>query len=223
MSDFIHNLKKINLSSARLNESICNSNSSISNIKNSNNYIKGYKILNKESSFRAFLMGVLMLVATFISLYLALEERTWGKGILSFIVCWVISACVIDYGISPIISWIESMRPSVKFYKNLLVEIEHLEEKIRNSTASIQQKDYEFGVCVEQNVIPMVHQRGLISFKEVSQNILQNLVNEEFLKGLLQKEIGKGNLQKIKMTDGEDMYKSLINEPKIRKEYISFD
>ena len=69
----------------------------------------------------------------------------------------------------------------------------------------------------------MVHQRGLISFKEVSQNILQNLVNEEFLKGLLQKEIGKGNLQKIKMTDGEDMYKSLINEPKIRKEYISFD
>ena len=124
MSDFIHNLKKINLSSARLNESICNSNSSISNIKNSNNYIKGYKILNKESSFRAFLMGVLMLVATFISLYFALEERTWGKGILSFIVCWVISACVIDYGISPIISWIESMRPSVKFYKNLLVELE---------------------------------------------------------------------------------------------------
>jgi hypothetical protein len=42
------------------------------------------------------------------------------------------------------------MRSSVKFYKNLLVEIEHLEEKIRNSTASIQQRDYEFGVCVEQ-------------------------------------------------------------------------
>jgi hypothetical protein len=79
MSDFIHNLKKINLSSARLNESICNSNSSISNIKNSNNYIKGYKILNKESSFRAFLMGVLMLVATFISFISLLKKEHGGK------------------------------------------------------------------------------------------------------------------------------------------------
>ncbi len=223
MSNFIYSLEKIHSDIANLNQWISSCKNSIDNIRNSDNYIKGLKILNKESNFRAFLMGILILVVIFISLYVAIEERTWGKGILTFIVFFVFLGFIIDYGISPIITWIESKRLAVKKYKNLLIEIEQLDKRIRSLTTKVQQKEHEFGVCVEQNIIPMVHQNGLISFKEISQNLLGNLVNEDFLKGVLQEEVGKGNLQKIQMNKGDTMYKSLINEPYIKKQYISYD
>jgi hypothetical protein len=219
-NQFISNLRKLNHNINQTNGEIDYLTSCISSIKESNKYVKGYQLVEEVpdkliEKYHPLVAIIPVIIMIFIIIFF---DKNWLHILWSPLVSALIS--MVFFVIYDVYCRFNS---SVKFYKKSLVEILQLEEKMKKLIAEVQQKDNEFGIFVEQNVIPMVHQSGLISLSEINHNLLQYLVNSDFLESILQKEAGKGNLQKIKMNHNEVMYKSLINEPKIKKNYINYD
>lgn len=217
---FISSLRKLNHNINQMDGEINYLISCISSIKESNKYMRGYylveelpdKLVEKYHPLVA-IIPIIILILIILFFNKSWLHMLWFPflGALIFMVFFVMYDVYCRFD------------SSVKFYKKSLMEVSQLEEKIKILRTGVQHKNNEYGSYVEKNVIPMVHQNGLITFSEVNHNLLQGLVNSDFLESVLQKEVNNGNLQKIKMNHNEVMYKSLINEPNIKKNYINYD
>lgn len=226
-NNLIQNLRELNHNINKLDNEINYLTASVHSIKKSDKYIKGHRILkespeefiNNHLSLVGTILGVISISILILMICIIIvDNRSWWNLLWILPLSWLVS--IIKEVIYNVFCRFNS---SVRFYKKSLIDICQLEEEIKNSKIEVQQKNNEFGFFVEKNVIPMVHQVGLISLSEINHNFLQNLVNFEFLDSILKKEADKGKLQKIKMNNNEVMYKSLINEPKIKKYYIDYD
>lgn len=230
-NQFILNLRKLNQNINQMHGEINYLTTRVNSIKSMNLYVKGSQVLKKtpeefiknhfpffETFFGIITVSFIIVIIFIIIFY----NMSWWNILWVFPLFWLMDfiAYIID---NIIYKGYCIFSSSVKFYKKSSVDIHHLEEEVKKLTAKAQQESNKFRTLIEQNVIPMVHESGLISLNEICHNLLHDLVNLDFLESILQKEAGKGNLQKIKMIHNEVMYKSLINEPKIKKNYINYD
>ncbi|MCF0263425.1 hypothetical protein KW868_02925 [Acinetobacter guillouiae] len=227
----ISNLRKLNQNINQMHGEINYLTSRINLIKSMDLYVKGSQVFKKNPEefiknhfpFFETLFGVITIFFIVIIVCIVFfNNMSWWNLLWVFPLFWLMNffAYIID---NIIYKGYCIFSSSVKFYKKSSVDIHHLEEEVKKLTAKAQQESNKFRNFIEQNVIPMVHESGFISLNEICHNLLHNLVNLDFLESILQKEADKGNLQKIKMSHNEVMYKSLINEPKIRKNYINYD